>query len=41
MTTGPVALRSAQLIYTNVEADESPTGRRGFQVWLASPYSSW
>src|SRR5712691_4750792 len=37
MTTGPVALRSAQLIYTNVEADESPTGRRGFQVWLAAP----
>src|SRR5260370_22046680 len=37
MTTGSAALPSAQLIYTNVEADESPTGRRGFQVWLASP----
>lgn len=26
-----------QLIYTNVEADRSPTRQRGFQVWLASP----
>lgn len=25
-----------QLIYTNVEADRSPTRQRGFQVWLAS-----
>jgi hypothetical protein len=30
-----VAVR--QLVYSNVEAEHSPSNRRGFQVWLASP----
>jgi hypothetical protein len=33
MTT---TVTGSQLIYTNVEADRSPTRQRGFQVWLAS-----
>src|SRR5262245_14359345 len=28
---------AAQLVYANLEAHESPSGFRGFQVWLASP----
>lgn len=32
----PLTLTARQLIYTNVEADLSPTRQRGFQVWLAS-----
>ncbi len=28
---------AAQLLFTNVEADRSPTRKRGFQVWLCSP----
>ncbi|MBX9581926.1 MAG: hypothetical protein K2X87_16600, partial [Gemmataceae bacterium] len=32
----PAAVTAEQLIYTNVEADRSPTRQRGFQVWLAS-----
>jgi len=30
------AIEAFGLIYTNVEAKESPTGQRGFQVWQAS-----
>jgi hypothetical protein len=30
-------LQAAQLIYTNVEADQSPTRQRGFQIWQWSP----
>jgi hypothetical protein len=30
-------LHLPQLIYTNVEANDSPSRRRGFQIWLASP----
>jgi hypothetical protein len=30
-------LRATQLVYSNVEAEHSPTNRRGFQVWLCSP----
>lgn len=30
-------IRAAQLVYSNVEAEHSPTRRRGFQVWLCSP----
>ena len=33
----PTAVRAAQLVYSNVEAEHSPTNRRGFQVWLCSP----
>lgn len=29
-------ITAAQLVYSNVEAEHSPTGRRGFQVWLCS-----
>ena len=32
----PTSVRAAQLIYSNVEAEHSPTSRRGFQVWLCS-----
>src|SRR4051794_30611339 len=35
MTAATVA--AAQLVYANLEAHESPSGFRGFQVWLASP----
>ncbi len=31
------SVEAFQLLYTNVEADQSPTRQRGFQVWLASP----
>jgi hypothetical protein len=30
------AVRAAQLVYSNVEAEHSPSNRRGFQVWLCS-----
>ncbi|MCZ2341554.1 MAG: hypothetical protein LC104_07120 [Bacteroidales bacterium] len=33
----PQHVRADQLIYSNVEAEFSPVGRRGFQVWLCSP----
>lgn len=36
MTTEP-PITGYQLIFTNVEADRSPTRQRGFQVWLCSP----
>ena len=32
----PATVKAAQLVYSNVEAEHSPTGRRGFQVWLCS-----
>src|SRR5262245_29299813 len=31
------AVTAQQLVYANLEAHESPSGFRGFQVWLASP----
>lgn len=36
MTGSPAEVIGYQLIYTNVEADLSPTRQRGFQIWLAS-----
>src|SRR5687768_6542647 len=32
-----VTLTAGQLVYTNVEKQDSPTGRDGYQVWLRSP----
>jgi hypothetical protein len=37
MSTETAIVRAAQLVYTNVEAEDSPTRRRGFQVWLFTP----
>ena len=32
-----MTLTVGQLVYTNVEKQNSPTGRDGYQVWLRSP----